>query len=165
MSGVIRSYFSNGKKYNEVEYKDGKISGFIRIYNENGNVISEVISNSPNLTNEVLTSNKSLTVCAKDANYFYIDASDDENSFLSNTELLSFEDGTFLIAEFCDKRIFSKSGKPVNEKVTERYSNGQIKYEMNYKNGKYDKKWIEFYDYDGNLRTTIKETKYKSKRR
>ncbi len=171
--GVIETYTLNNVKVYEVEYLDGLINGYTRLYNQKGEVIKEEFLNDESgddlvTKNNVYFSNGSyevnsdsrLTMCTDESFVFYfLPAPKDEKYFSEMLQINPFHFDDLFLFKFCSERVFVDTKQPVTGVVYETYSNGNIKYTMIYKNGKHDGKYNLCYDFNGENLGLIKAKK------
>ena len=157
--GLIERYTLNNVKVYEIEYLDGDINGYIRVYNKNGNVITEdIVTPELETANKVLA-NGELTMCSIGSDAFYYYPSYDEKSYLKDINIGPWDLDNIFITEFCYERVYVDSKEPVNGLVYEIYTNGNKKYQMRYKNGKYDKKYFNYSKFNSENYFQIKGNK------
>ena len=163
--GLIERYTPNGKKVYEIEYVNGEIIGYIRVYNENGEVLMEdFVKEELELDNKVYSDGQ-LTMCTDDALYFSFRPTSLEASYLSEIQLGPWELDGVELSGFCTERVFVETREPVTGLVYETYSNGNNKYTMAYKNGKYNKQYFQYNNFNGTKRCLIKGKVTKNKKK
>ena len=170
--GLIERSTLSGDKLYEIEFVAGLINGYTRLYNKKGEVITEEFLKDE-LGDNLVTDNKvyfydgsyettsdsKLTMCADESFVFYYSPAPKDQKYFSKIDIGPFNLDDIIVFEFCSKRVFVDTKQPVSGIVYETYSNGNVKYQMTYKNGKYDGKWNLCYDFNGEDLGKIKAKK------
>ena len=150
-NGIFERYTLDGYKIYEIEYVDGLINGHVRLYNKKREVVAEDFLIDDGSSDKLINANKvykkpyeernpnnsDLTMCADDSFYFYCTPSPSDKQYFSEMNIGPFNLADIDVFSFCSKRVYVDSKKPVTGLVYELYSNGNTKYKMWYKNGKY----------------------------
>jgi antitoxin component YwqK of YwqJK toxin-antitoxin module len=123
--GIIREYDMHNKLRAEYSYKNGRLEGYCREYYENGRVASQK---------------------------HYKDGKRDGLSRLYSENGRLEMESIYEAGRFISGREFDKKGRPLEGVVEERYPDGSLFVEANYKDGERHGPTLVYYE-DGTLRT------------